>query len=571
MKRRTAWFLVAGVVALALGAAMVGAVALLLRGGAPRIASGQNYLVLDVQGEIPETPAPDVPSWFERRPPGLPTLVQGLERAAGDPDVTGVILRVGLLTDAGWARTEELRDALLRFRKSKKPVYAHVSDFCSNREYYLASAADKVFAIPSANLALTGLYSELSFWRETLGKVGVEAQFEAVGKYKSAPDAYTGDGLSEANREQLDALLDDLEARFVEGIASGRKLPVERVRELIAQGPYEAREAKELGLVDELLYLDEAEARIKGGRLSPVRYARESRGFGLGSRPRIALIYAVGTIMPGESDDGPFGGGGFTGSETVIRALRKAREDDAIKAVVLRVDSPGGSATASDQIWHELRRTAEKKPVIASMGDYAASGGYYVAMGAHAIVAQPNTVTGSIGVFSGKFNLQALYEKIGLRTEVLRRGPHADIYSSTRPWDAEERARVRRSMEAFYAEFVSKAAEGRKKTPVQIDAVAQGRVWSGRAALEVGLVDELGGLDQALDLARDRARIGRDEAVAVVVLPERKGFFDVLMEQPDEQVGLGRLGADLQRAIVRADRLFDGRPLALLPYELKIR
>lgn len=571
MKRRTAWFLVAGVVALALGTAMVGAVALVLRGGAPRLTSGQSYLVLNAQGELPEMPAPDVPNWFDRRPPGLPTLVQGLERAAADPKITGVVLRVGLLSDAGWARTEELRSAIVRFRKSKKPVYAHVSDFCTNKEYYLATAADKVYAIPSANIALTGLYSELTFWRETLGKLGVEAQFEAVGRFKSAPDAYTKDGLSEANREQIDSLLDDLEARFVEGIAEGRKLDPARVRELIASGPHEAREAKELGLVDELMYADEAEARIEGERLSPTRYARESRGLGLGSHPRIALIYAVGTIMPGESDDGPFGDGGFAGSATIVSALKKAREDDAVKAVVLRVDSPGGSATASDQIWHELQRTAAKKPVIASMGDYAASGGYYIAMGAHAIVAQPNTVTGSIGVFSGKFNLRGLYEKIGLRSEVLRRGPSADVYSASRPWTDEERARIRRSMEGFYAEFVTKAAAGRKKKPVEIDAVAQGRVWSGRSALEIGLVDRLGGLDEALDLAREKARIGADEAIAIVVLPERKGFFDMLMEQPDEAAGLGRLGAELQQALVRADRLFDGRPLALLPYQLTIR
>lgn len=571
MKRRTAWFLVAGVVALALGAAMVGAVALVLRGGAPGLTSGQSYLVLNAQGDLPEMPAPNVPNWFDRRPPGLPTLVQGLERAAADPKITAVVLRVGLLSDAGWARTEELRQAIVRFRKSTKPVYAHVSDFCTNKEYYLASAADKVYAIPSANIALTGLYSEMSFWRETLGKIGVEAQFEAVGRFKSAPDAYTKDGLSEANREQLDALLDDIEGRFVEGIAEGRKLDPVRVRELIATGPYEAREAKELGLVDELMYVDEVEAKVEGERLSPTRYARESRGLGLGSQPRIALIYAVGTIMGGENDDGPFGDGGFAGATTIVRALKKAREDDAIKAVVLRVDSPGGSATASDQIWHELKRTAAKKPVIASMGDYAASGGYYVAMGAHAIVAQPNTVTGSIGVFSGKFNLRDLYEKIGLRTEVLRRGPSADIYSASRPWTDEERVRIRRSMEAFYAEFVNKAADGRKKTPAEIDTVAQGRVWSGRAALEIGLVDKLGGLEEALDLAREKARIGADETVTIVVLPERKGFFDMLMEQPDEAARFGRLGAELQQALVRADRLFDGRPLALLPYQLTIR
>jgi protease-4 len=313
------------------------------------------------------------------------------------------------------------------------------------------------------------------------------------------------------------------------------------------------------------------EARLKTAeRVTPGSYVKAARGLGFDGRARVALVYAVGEIVPGESQDGPFGGSGFAGSDTVAGALRQARQDSAVKAIVLRVDSPGGSGTASDVIWREVRLARKAKPVVVSMGDVAASGGYYIAMGSDAIVAQPGTITGSIGVFGGKFSLRGLYDKIGVTRETLTRGRHADLFSEYRPWDEEERAKVRGLMESFYTEFLRKASEGRKMSEAQVHAVAQGRVWTGAEAKQHGLVDQLGGLNDALAVAKSRAGIGADEEVALVVLPERKSLLDLLLQNRDEDV-LARLPGEL-RALLRLGRALQGGSiLARLPFDLRIR
>jgi len=321
--------------------------------------------------------------------------------------------------------------------------------------------------------------------------------------------------------------------------------------------------------VDELLYRNQVEARVPGSQSLPAaRYGQAARVFSFGTRPRIAIVYAVGTIIEGDSQSSPFGGG-MVGADTVIRGLRQAVEDDSVRSIVLRVDSPGGSGTASDAVWREIGVARRRKPVIASMGDYAASGGYYVAMNADAIVAQPGTITGSIGVFSGKFSLRGLYEKLGLSEDVVQRGRFARLFSSNDPWDAAERERVRALNRAFYDTFVTKAAEGRKRKPDEIEVVAQGRVWTGQEALEHGLVDRLGGLDAALALARERARLG--PGTEVIVLPERKGLFEMLMERGDEEIVASALGPRAAALLRWGAALGDGRPLARLPYDLAVR
>jgi protease-4 len=322
--------------------------------------------------------------------------------------------------------------------------------------------------------------------------------------------------------------------------------------------------------VDELLYRDQVEERVPGERLDAARYVKASRGFGFDGRPKIALVYAVGDIVSGESQSSPFGGG-LAGSETIVRGLRQAREDPSVRAIVLRVDSPGGSGTASDAIWREVALARRAKPVVASMGDYAASGGYYIAMGADEIAAQPGTITGSIGVFSGKFSLRGLYGKLGVSQETVRRGRHATLFSSWEPWSPEEREKVRGLNEAFYETFVAKAAEGRKRTPEQIDAVAQGRVWTGREALAAGLVDRLGGLDAALRAARERARIPKGQEVQIVVLPQRKGVIETLLERQEEDVLARALGPAASSLLRWASALGDRGPIARVPFDLAVR
>ena len=568
MKRRTAWILVAGVAAVAIGAAAVGGLALALRGRGTGW-SANNYLYLDIQGEIPEEPpTSDLGTIFERQPPSLRTLVESLERAADDPRVSAVVLRVSILPEAGWATAQELRDAVGRFRRSGKPAYAHL-EFCGNKEYYLASGCDKIFALPSALIELTGLRSEVSFFKGTLEKVGIQAQFEGVGKYKNAPNQFTESGFTEPHREQMEALLDSLYGQYVAAIAQGRRRTPEQVRAIVDAGPYDGPSALKAGLVDELIYQDQLDARLKGAsRLTPGRYVKGARGLGFDGRPKIALVYVVGDIIPGRSQNSPLGGG-FAGSDTVAEALKDAREDDSLRAILLRVDSPGGSGTASEVIWREVALARQKKPVVVSMGDVAASGGYYVAMGSDAIVAEPGTITGSIGVFGGKFSLRGLYDKIGISKEILVRGQHADVFSAYRPWDDEERARIRELMESFYKDFVTKVAQGRHKSYEDVDAIAQGRVWTGAEAHQRGLIDRLGGFDVALELAKDKARIGKGEEVRLVVLPERKGLLEQLLERQDDGVQTA-LPADVRSLLRWALMLGDGRPLARLPFDLRV-
>ncbi len=568
MKKRTAWILVAGVAALAVGAAAIGVLALAMRGRGGSLSS-RGYLYIDLQGEIPEQPSSELGTFLERRPPSLRALVDSLDRAASDPRISAVVVRVSSLPDSGWASVQELRDGIARFRRSGKPAYAHL-EVSGNKEYYLATACTRIYAVPTALLDVTGLSAEVTFLRGTLDKLGVQAQFEGVGKYKNAPNQFTERGFTEPHREQMDALIDALYGDYVSAIAQSRGKTADEVRAIIDAGPYDGRTAAKAGLVDELLYADQVHERLhRADRVLPGRYTRSSRGFGLDNRPKVALVYAVGEIVSGESHGSALGGM-FAGSDTVGHALRDAGEDDDVRAILLRVDSPGGSGTASDVIWREVQKARKSKPVIVSMGDLAASGGYYIAMGSDGIVAQPGTITGSIGVFGGKFSLRGLYEKVGLTKEILTRGQHADLFTEYRPWTDEERARIRGLMTAFYREFVTKAAEGRHKSYEQVDEIAQGRVWTGREALKHGLVDRLGGMDVALSLAKERAGIRKDQDVQLVVLPERKGLIETLLERQEEGVET-RLPRDVGALLRWAEVLGDGRPAARLPFDLRVR
>jgi protease-4 len=577
VKKRTGWILAAAVAAVAIGAAAVGALALLLRGAQPGTATawaGKSYLYLNLEGEIPEQPPSELPSFLERRPPTLRTLVDSIDRAGRDGKVDALVLRVGFLPDAGWGKVQELRDAIARFRTSGKPAYAHL-EFAGNKEYYLATACSKVYAVPNAILDVSGLRSETTFFAGTLEKLGVEAQFEGVGRYKNAPNQFTESGFTEPHREQMDALLDSVYGEYARAIGAARNKSAEEVQVIVDNGPYDGQTAHAAGLVDELLYADQLRERLKDAEsVTPGRYSKGSTshgGLGFDRRPRIALVYAVGEIVGGESQGGPFGGQ-VAGSDTVAAALKQAREDESIRAIVLRVDSPGGSGIASDVIWREAVLARQAKPLVISMGDLAASGGYYIAMAGDSIVAQPGTITGSIGVFGGKLTLRGLYDKLGITKEILLRGKNADLFSEYRPWDEEDRAKFRGLMESFYREFVTKAAQGRRKSYEEVDAVAQGRVWTGAEALHHGLVDKLGGLDVAVAVAKERAKIDAGEDVVLVLVPERKGFLETLIERQEEEVGeSAMLPRDVKAFLRWSTHLGQGELVARLPFDLQIR
>lgn len=569
-RKTTAWLVAAAIAAVALGAAAVGAVALLVRGGggaSSEVFAGGGYLAIELSGDMPEGPPP-VESLFESRPPSIRSLVEAVDRAAGDRRVKGLLLRIKPLA-TGWGRVQELRDALVRFRHSGKPSWAHLED-ASNLEYYLATGCSKIAASPTSLVDVSGLAAEVTFFRGALDKLGVEAQFEGVGRYKNAPNQMTEKGFTEPHREQMNALVDSLFSQYVAAIAQSRGIQDDAVRALVDRGPFRAAEAREAGLVDELLYRDEVEARVPGGtRLAAGPFVRAARGGAFDRRPRLALVYAAGDLMPGDSQESPFGR--VAGADTIIRGLREARDDASVRAIVLRVDSPGGSGTASDAVWREVQLARRAKPVVASMGDYAASGGFYVAMGADQIVAQPGTITGSIGVFSGKLSLRGLYAKLGISQESVSRGRNAALFSSYEPWGEQERAKVREMNQAFYETFVSKAALGRKRTPEEIEAVAQGRVWTGREALDGGLVDALGGLDAAVRAASQRAGIAAGQDVQLVVLPESKGFFESLFQRQEEDLHARALGGPAASLLRWGWALCERGPIARLPFELSVR
>jgi protease-4 len=573
MTRRTAWALAAGVAAVAVGAAAVGAVALIVRGGGrPPVGwtPGGVNLALNLSGALPERPAQDWRGILEGGQPSVRGLVESVDRAARDPQVKGLVLRLGSI-DAGWARVQELRDALVRFRETGKPAWAHL-ELAGNLEYYLATGCGRIAAVPTGFINVSGLAAEVTFFRGTLDKLGVEAQFEGVGKYKNAPNQFTETGFTGPHREQVESLVGSLFEQYVAALAEGRGLDEDRVRAIIDGGPYNAADALEAGLVDALLYHDEIDAKLPASRrVGPAYYVKSARGFGFDGRPKMAIVYAVGDITPGESQVSPLGGGELAGADTISRGLREAAQDASIRAIVLRVDSPGGAGVAADAIWREVERARKHKPVIASMGDAAASGGYYIAMSSDAILAQPGTITGSIGVFSGKFSMRGLYGKLGLSHETVRRGRHAGLFSDWDPWTDEERARIRTLNEDFYETFVTKAAEGRQRTREEIETVAQGRVWTGAQALEKGLVDRLGGLEAAVALAREKAGIPAGQEVELVVLPERRGLLEALLQRQEEEIALDVLAPGATAMLGWLARIGEQGPLARLPFDLRVR
>jgi protease-4 len=375
-----------------------------------------------------------------------------------------------------------------------------------------------------------------------------------------------------------ESLNNDMYEQLVRGIADGRRKSERDVKALIDHGPFLPEDALRAGLIDDLAYEDELDDKVK---LSPgkVRFVEmneyrqvSASSLGLNRGPRIAVIYAAGIIASGKSTyESP--GGAVVGSDTIVEYLRKARGDDTVKAIVLRVDSPGGSAIASDIIWREVLLTKNQKPLIASMSDVAASGGYYISMPAHAIVAEPSTLTGSIGVVLTKFVIDGTLKKLGMNLEGVSQGKYADMYSPKRPFTPEERARMVENMQATYDTFVEKAAQGRNTTPEKIDAIGQGRVWTGRQAKEIGLVDELGGLDRAIALAKQRAKIAQDAEVELVIYPPKKSFYE-LVRDPFGSADQARTLASLLgftspkaiQALAAPLQVFRrGEPLALMP------
>lgn len=540
---------------------------------APTVSSN-SVLTLRVPGGLSERQANPFLTSFSGDVATIRSVVDSLRKAKVDSRIRGVIL-LPSGPQALWGKAQEIRDAVLDYQESGKPIVAFL-EFGGTQEYYVASAADKVFLMPGSPLDLVGVASYEMFFRGALDKVGAHADMLNSGDFKTAANVYTETTMTPAHREMAESLNRDLYDQIIEGIADGRGKTKDEVRRLIDEGPFLPDDALESGLVDALVYADEVKQQAPFDEVNwRVITDRDYRQIGLeavglnGGRG-IALIYAIGAINSGSGGVG-LAGGEVIGSDTLVAAIRAARNNDAVRAIVLRIDSPGGSAVASDAIWREVMLTKKEKPVIASMSDLGASGGYYIAMSADAIVAQPATLTGSIGVVAGKVTTGGVYEKIGINIEPVSQGRFAEIYSPVRPFSDDERTKMQSHIDAIYEQFLAKAAEGRGTTRDAIHELAQGRVWTGRQAEERGLVDELGGLPRAIALAKEHVGIDADEEVQLIVYPRPKSLFELLNEgftvtQAAVQLGWLPVSPQALEAVSAPMRMFrSGEPLALMP------
>ncbi len=492
----------------------------------------------------------------------LRKVVEGIDRAAKDERVVGLFATLGH-TNMGFARAQEVRDAVTRFRASGKPavLFAETMGEFGNGtvEYYLSSAFSQVWLQPSGDVGLTGFLAETPFLRGTLDLLGIQPQFAGRKEYKTAIEIFTEKKFTPANAETLNGLLDAWSNQVIDGVAQGRRMPADKVRALYGKGPFVAAEALSAGLVDKLGYHSDAWAAAAGSGPKPTEVdvgdyaARGPKAHGT----KVALITGEGAIMRGDADQ-PFGGEEGFGSETVAGALRAAIDDPAVKAILIRIDSPGGSYVASDTIWNEVRRArAAGKPVVASMGNAAASGGYFVAMGADRIVAQPGTITGSIGVFTGKMVLADFWPKLGVSWDEVHRGDNAPMFSANRPFSPEAWDRVNVMLDRIYADFTTKAAEGRKMPVDKLEPLARGRVWSGAEAKSLGLVDALGGMDVAQAEVRGLLKLAADAPLELEPFPQPKKPWEMLAKLANSG---GRAEDPAVRSLLAAARVL--APLA---------
>ncbi|HKR01029.1 MAG TPA: signal peptide peptidase SppA [Pyrinomonadaceae bacterium] len=567
-----------------------------LRGHEP-VVRDNSVLILKIDGELPDY-VPDTLAnrLFGNDDPSLTTVVEQLRKAKVDKRIGGVLLEINML-GAGWGKAEELRGAIADFRASGKPIYAFI-EVGLNKEYYIATACERVYVSPAGDLYINGFAADVMFFRGSLDKLGVYPDVAKIGKYKNAPDQFTRKEMTPEHREVINSIVDDLFNRFINTVAETRRKSPDEVRALIDNAPLGAQDAVRAGLADGANYRDEVENELKKRlgykdadelRITKAEVYRQVSpdSVGLNRGERIAVIYASGDIWPGKSENSATGGQSV-GSDTMVKAIGDAARDKTIKAIVIRVDSPGGVHYASDAIWHAVEVAKQKKPVVVSMGDLGASGGYYIACNANKIIAEPSTLTGSIGIFAGKPVVKGLYDWLGITNEYVLRGKNAGMFREAEKFSPEERAKLEATLKTkYYDEFVPKVAKGRGRDPEYIDSIGQGRVWTGAQAREKGLIDDFGGLDKAVEVARELAGIPADKGVKRVILPYPRSFFDGLfggggdeekasidLRVQQQSAAFAALPGDVRRTLQYAammDRMKRGEIMALMPFDLRIK
>ncbi|HEX5065383.1 MAG TPA: signal peptide peptidase SppA [Myxococcota bacterium] len=548
------------------------------RSSGPHIEKG-SVLVLELSGEYVESAEPPLFARLTgsaRRP--FASLLSALAIAERDDRIGAIVFRVRDL-QIGWGKAQELREAIASASaKGRRTIaWLELASFGANLEYFVASAADEVYAAPATRAPVVGLAAEYLFFGGLLERLGVQIEVERIGRYKSAVETIAGHQMSDSMREVASSLLDSIDAQFVAGIAKSRKLGEPAVRDAIAAAPVDPDQMKKWGLIDGALQWDELLSKEGDPPVveADVYAAVQPADVGFDPKARFALVYGSGPVVVGKGSISP-SGSLVLASETVSKALEDASKDSSIDAVVLRVDSPGGSALASDLVWRAAEQVrAAGKPLIASFSDVAASGGYYVATGADAIVASPGTITGSIGVFALRPVLEGVFEKLDIGFDSIVRGPHAELQLSTRPLSPESRARLRAEVASIYGLFLDRVAAGRPLDRSQVDAVGQGRVWTGAQAKEVGLVDELGGLRAAIAVGKKRLDIAEDADVALVVFPAPRSLVEQIQDAfTGARTSLLPAPALLAEVARRAEpwleALESGVPMAVLPFSMEI-
>lgn len=535
----------------------------------PARMTSNSVLVIDASGEIQEQRPMDIFSALNgERLPVLHDYLDAIDSARTDSRITGIVVRIGPLA-TGWGKLEEIRSHLLQFQRSGKPSICYLGyDGIGNPEYYLASACQQIWLIPTAPVSIRGMMAQVLFLRGTLDKLKIVPEFYHIAEYKTAGNMYTEKKFTPAHREEVESLLHSIYTQYVNETSQARHIDPQKFEALVAKGPFLTGEAVENKLVDRLGYWDQVQDYFKDrdhdwNPISLNRYRTFTKTFG---GQKIAVVQASGLIVSGESQN-TMGGGSVMGGDSVASDLRKARTDSSIKAIVLRVDSGGGSVVGSEAIRREVELAQAVKPVVVSMSDVAASGGYWIAAPAQKIVADPNTITGSIGVVIGKLNISGLYNLIGLSTDYVATSENATIFSEQHSLTPAQRETIQKSLQEIYAEFTAGVARGRHMKVDAVDKIGKGRVWSGAQAKGLGLVDELGGIDRAIEVAKQLAHIPASASVQVVRLPEEKTFFEMLLErEKDEMEGSRSIDVVLRRILGVMDPV-----QARIPYELHIR
>lgn len=544
-------------------------VVIIVIASSPARVASNSVLLLELSGEINEQRSMDFFSAIGGQfTPVQHDFIDALDTAKSDPHIDALVVKIGPL-ETGWGKLEEIRSHMLAFRASGKPSICYLGgDGIGNLEYYVASACDKIWLVPTAPISIHGMMAQALFLRGTLDKLKIYPDYYHIAEYKTASNSLTEKKFTPAHREEVDSLLHGIYNQYLNEVSQARSMDRAAFEKLVEQGPLSSDEALNGKLVDRLAYWDQLQdfVKEKSKDWNPVKLGRYRGQIKNEGGTRIAVVHATGLIVSGESGNAP-GGGFIMGSESVAADLRRAREDSGIKAIVLRVDSGGGSAVASEVIRREVVLAKGSKPVVVSMSDVAASGGYWIAMSANKIVADPNTITASIGVLGGKLNVSGLYSMLGLSTDSVATSENATIYSAQQNFTPAQQKLIQKSLQDVYTNFTKGVAEGRKMSVEAVDKIGKGRVWTGAQGKELGLVDELGDLNRAVEVAKQLASIPADQQVRIVRFPEERTFLQMWLErQKDDSAQL----SSIQAAVERLTGAYN-TPQARMPFDLQIR